>query len=128
MDRRRLLQAAAAWPAAGLADAAGAVDAGAGPAPGRKVLRVAFPAPETGFDPVQTNSDQYSSIVIAQILEAPLTYDYLALPARLLPQTAQALPEISDDGRVFTLRIRPGIYFADDPAFKGRRRELTAED
>ena len=128
MDRRRLLQAAATWPAAGLAGAAGAGDAVAGPAPGRKVLRVAFPAPETGFDPVQTNSDQYSSIVIAQILEAPLTYDYLALPARLLPQTAQALPEISDDGRVFTLRIRPGIYFADDPAFKGRRRELTAED
>jgi ABC-type transport system substrate-binding protein len=25
-------------------------------------------------------------------------------------------------------RIKPGIYFADDPAFKGQRRELTAHD
>jgi len=24
--------------------------------------------------------------------------------------------------------VKPGIYFADDPAFKGKRRELTAED
>ena len=26
------------------------------------------------------------------------------------------------------MRIRPGIYFADDPAFKGRQRELVAQD
>lgn len=98
--------------------------------PGRakKVLRLAFPAPETGFDPAQVNSDLYSFTIIAQILEAPLTYDYLALPARVVPATAAALPTISDDGRVFTLRIRPGIFFADDPAFKGRPRELTAAD
>ena len=29
---------------------------------------------------------------------------------------------------VATFRIKPGIYFADDPAFKGQKRELTAED
>ena len=28
----------------------------------------------------------------------------------------------------WTIRMKPGIYFADDPAFKGRRRELTAAD
>ena len=38
------------------------------------------------------------------------------------------MPEISADGRVWKIRIRPGIYFADDPAFKGRKRELTADD
>ena len=27
-----------------------------------------------------------------------------------------------------TLRIRPGIYFQDHPAFNGARRELTAQD
>src|SRR4029077_7876046 len=32
------------------------------------------------------------------------------------------------DGKTWTIRIRPGIYFADDPVFKGQRRELTAAD
>ena len=30
------------------------------------------------------------------------------------------------DGRTWTIRVKPGIYFADDPAFKGKKRELTA--
>ncbi len=92
-----------------------------------KVLRYAFPIAETGFDPAQI-SDLYSRTVAANIFEAPLTYDYLARPAKVVAQTAAALPEISDDARSFTFRIRPGIYFADDPAFKGVKRELTAAD
>jgi ABC-type transport system substrate-binding protein len=128
MERRRLLQGAAAVSAAGSALAVLAPQDVAAQGAGRKVLRLAIPTAETGFDPVQINSDLQSAIIIANILEAPLAYDYLALPARVLPQTAQALPEVSADGRVFTLRIRPGIFFADDPAFKGRRRELVAAD
>ncbi len=31
------------------------------------------------------------------------------------------MPEISADFRTFTFRVKPGIYFADDPAFKGKR-------
>ncbi|TMH15208.1 MAG: hypothetical protein E6H64_17280, partial [Betaproteobacteria bacterium] len=54
--------------------------------------------------------------------------DYLARPAKVIPLTAAALPEITDNGRTYTFRIKPGIVFADDPAFKGKRRELTAED
>lgn len=125
--RRRLLQAAAASSGfvAYFARANGPANARA---EGRRVLRVPFPSAETGFDPVQINSDANSVILIAQILEAPLRYDYLARPARLQPCTAQALPELSDEGRVFTLRIRPGIYFQDHPAFGGRPRELVAED
>ena len=38
------------------------------------------------------------------------------------------MPEISADGKTWTIRVRPGIYFADDPAFKGQQRELTAAD
>ena len=47
---------------------------------------------------------------------------------RVYVETAAALPEMSADFRELTLRIRPGIFFADDPAFKGRARELTAGD
>ncbi|MEO5732988.1 MAG: ABC transporter substrate-binding protein [Rubrivivax sp.] len=93
-----------------------------------RTLRIAFPTPETTLDPPQTQSDNNTVTLLAQILEAPLCYDYLARPARLLPCTAQALPDISADGRVFTLRIKPGIVFSDHPAFKGRPRELVAAD
>lgn len=97
-------------------------------AAGLQQLRLPLNTPEVGFDPAQINSDGVSNIIIAQIFEAPLMYDYLARPPRLLPRTAAALPEISADGRIFTVRIRPGIFFADDPAFKGQRRELVAAD
>jgi ABC-type transport system substrate-binding protein len=93
----------------------------------QKVLRLAFLIAETNFDPAFT-SDLYSNSIIDEIFEAPLTYDFLARPAKLKPQTAQALPEVTDGGRTYTIRLRNGIYFADDPAFEGRKRELTAAD
>jgi len=92
-----------------------------------KVLRYALPVAETGFDPAQI-SDLYSRNIAAGIFETPLCFDFLARPARMKPLTAAALPEVSADFRRFTFRIRPGIYFADDPAFRGQRRELVAED
>ena len=92
-----------------------------------KVLRVAFLSAETGFDP-QASGDLYSNYVNRAIFDAPYTYDYLARPFRIVPNTAAALPEISSDGLTWTIRIKPGIYFADDPVFKGARRELTAAD
>ena len=92
-----------------------------------KVLRQAFPAAETGFDPAQV-SDVYSRTVIAGIFEAPLEYAYLSNPARLRPNTAAAMPQVDDEQRSFTFTIRPGIFFADDPAFGGKPRELVAAD
>jgi len=92
-----------------------------------KVLHVAYLIAETNFDPAAT-SDLYSNNVIEEILESPLTYDFLARPAKLKPQTLVALPEVSDGGRTYTLRFKQGIYFTDDPAFGGKKRELTAAD
>jgi ABC-type transport system substrate-binding protein len=92
-----------------------------------KVLHVAFPIAETGFDP-QATSDLYSDTVQRAIFEPPYGFDYLARPYQRIPRTAASMPEISDDGRVWVIHIKPGIYFADDPAFKGRKRELTAAD
>ena len=93
----------------------------------QKVLRVAYLIAETNFDPAFT-SDLYSNNVIEEIFESPLTYDFLARPAKLKPQTLEALPEITDNGRTYTLRIKPGIFFTDDPAFGGKKRELVAAD
>jgi len=95
--------------------------------PGSNVLRVLFESAETGFDPAQVN-DLYSNRVIAHIFEPILGYDPLAIPVRLVPLTAEAMPEVSSDYRVWTVRLRRGITFADDPAFQGRPRELVAAD
>ena len=106
-----------------------ALAAAAAPATSRAetVFRYAFEVAETGFDPAEI-SDLYSSNVIANIFDSPLTYDYLARPLKLVPNTLVAMPEVTENGTLYTLRVRPGIYFADDEAFKGRKRELTAQD
>ncbi|MDE2504929.1 MAG: bicyclomycin resistance protein [Burkholderiales bacterium] len=112
---------------AALALPAGARAAPAAPAAAPKVLRVANPVAEAGFDPAR-HSDIYSATFIAHIFDAPYEYDHLARPVKLRLRVAAALPESSADFRVWTVRLQPGVYFADDPAFAGRRRELTAQD
>jgi ABC-type transport system substrate-binding protein len=101
---------------------------GALPAAGaKKVLRMALRAAEAGFDP-QRVDDRYSVGICENLFEPLLTYDYLARPVKLVPLTAEAIPEPEEGGTRYTFRIRPGILYADDPAFKGRRRELEARD
>ena len=95
--------------------------------PPEKVFRYAYPIAETGFDPAQI-SDLYSAIACAHMFDAPYRYDYLARPAKIRPNLAEAMPEVSPDFRSYTFRLKPGIYFADDPAFGGKKRELTAAD
>jgi ABC-type transport system substrate-binding protein len=92
-----------------------------------KVLRVVLLTGETGLDPVR-NSDIYSNAIIEQIYEPLLTYDYLARPAKLAPLTAESLPQVSEQGKVWLIKLRKGIYFQPDPAFKGKKRELTVND
>jgi ABC-type transport system substrate-binding protein len=121
--RRGFLQGSAALAATSTAGLPSPGDA----AQGKRTFRWAFNAAETGFDPAQI-SDLYSNYVVSNVFEAPLQYDYLARPAIIRPRTAAAMPEISGDFHTLTVRIRPGIHFQDDPAFKGQRRELTAAD
>lgn len=91
-----------------------------------KTIRYYFEAPESGFDPARY-SDHYSGEVNSSIFETLLDYDYLASPQTLVPNTA-GLPEIRDEGKTFIFKLKPGIYFSDDPAFGGKKRELTAAD
>lgn len=94
---------------------------------GKKILRYPFEVSETGFDPAQL-SDLYSRIVTAHLFEGLYRYDHLARPFKIKPYTADGMPEVSDDFRTWTVRVKRGIYFQDDAAFKGQRRELVAED
>jgi ABC-type transport system substrate-binding protein len=95
--------------------------------PPKKTLRYAFRVAETGFDPAKI-LDIYSRTVTAHIFEALITYDHLARPAQLKPLTAESLPVPNADFTVWTVKVKPGIYFQDDPAFGGKPRELTAAD
>lgn len=97
------------------------------PSASKKVLRYAFQVAESSFDPAQI-FDVYSITVTSHIFEALYNYDHLARPPKVVPLVAAALPDISPDFRVWTIRITPGINFADDPAFNGKQRELTAAD
>ncbi|UTH73095.1 ABC transporter substrate-binding protein [Chromobacterium sp. IIBBL 290-4] len=97
------------------------------PAAAEKVLHAVFNAPETGFDPAKV-ADVYSAMVIEHIYDPLLTFDYLARPVKVKPNVVTAMPTVGDDGKTYTFHLKKGIYFAPDPAFKGKKRELTAED
>jgi len=125
--RRRQALALGAGLGAGLAAPVALPGAPRASVTGPRVLRYAFPVAESGFDPAQI-SDTYSRTVTAHIFEALYGYDHLARPARIVPLTAAGMPEVDDDFRRWTFKVQPGIYFADDPAFRGQRRELTAAD
>jgi ABC-type transport system substrate-binding protein len=127
--RRRLLQSAgaavlasAAHPTLAAAPTTGMAASGA-----KKVLRLLFSSAETRLDPARV-SDLYSRTILAHIFEPLYGYDHLARPPKIKPVTAVGMPDVSADFRVWTIRVARGIYFADDPAFKGQRRELQARD
>jgi ABC-type transport system substrate-binding protein len=92
-----------------------------------KVVHHVFPAAETGFDPAGAQ-DLYSGTIEQAIFETLLSYDYLARPSKLVPGLAEAMPQVTDDGKTYTLKIRKGVYFTPDPAFNGKKREVVAED
>lgn len=119
-----------AWARAGAAWGLLAALAGPGAASAdepARVLRVALVQEPPGLDPARV-SDIYSAEVLGHICEPLLRFAYLARPLKLVPLTAAALPEVSDDHRQFILRLRPGIRFSEDPAFGGPARELSAQD
>src|SRR4051812_3257892 len=81
-----------------------------------KVLRYAFQTSETGLDPVQL-SDLYSRYITQNVFDSLYEYDYLARPVKVRPSLADGMPQVSPDYTTFTVKMRRGIYFADDAAF-----------
>ena len=92
-----------------------------------KVIRYSTQSAESGFD-CQAESDELTSALCNSIFDPLLQYDHLARPIKLQPRTAVALPDVSADGKTWTLKLKHGIYFTDHPAFNGKKRELVASD
>ncbi|WP_377702556.1 ABC transporter substrate-binding protein [Pseudoduganella sp. UC29_71] len=104
---------------------AGAAPAAAADAP--EVLHAFLSTGETGLDPAVA-SDLASLALLENLYDPLLRYEYLARPVKLQPNTLRAMPQVDDAGLTYTFLLTPGIYFTPDPAFKGRKREVTAED
>ena len=117
------IRVAGAGRAAWRCRAVGRRGAGAGEGAALRASRSPRPASIRRRSPTSTRAR-----VAAHIFEAPL---HLRLPgaAGASMQAAhrrRRCPRSSADFATFTFRVRPGIYFADDPAFKGKPRELVA--
>ena len=83
-----------------------------------------------GFDPSQAN-DLYSHTALAQVYEPLYQYAYLERPFKVEPLLAADMPRISEDKLVYTIPLKKGIRFQDDPCFKstgGKGREISSGD
>jgi ABC-type transport system substrate-binding protein len=70
------------------------------------------------LDPQQP-TDLYSTRVAIHIFEALYPFDHFAVPAKVIPSTAEAMPAVTDGGKTWTIRLQKGIHFADDPVVGG---------
>jgi oligopeptide transport system substrate-binding protein len=101
---------------------------GSDPAAGLKVYRHSENGSPTNVDPIQSATG-YANIVVVNAYDTLYRYKYLARPYELVPNLAADLPEISEDGLTYTIRLKQGVEFIDDPAFAdGKGREVVAED
>jgi ABC-type transport system substrate-binding protein len=92
------------------------------------VICAVMPTKMQGFDPGYT-SDIYSAEVASEVFECLYQYHYLKRPYELIPQLATDMPEVSEDKLTYTIKIKKGVYFADDKCFPdGKGRELKASD
>jgi len=95
---------------------------------GIKVYHHAMDQAPSSLDPVQA-SNVYANHVVVNAYDTLYAYKYLARPYALKPNLAAGFPEISDDELTYTIHIKQGVRFIDDPAFPdGRGRELVADD
>jgi len=83
-----------------------------------------------GLDPM-TIADRHSHTAARQIYEGLYEYHYLKNNFEIYPVLADGMPEITNKGLTYTIKIKRGVRFSDDPCFKannGKGKELTAND
>ncbi|MDH3621002.1 MAG: ABC transporter substrate-binding protein [Gammaproteobacteria bacterium] len=105
-----------------------AVEAGDEIAPEIKVYKASMDGAPSTIDPVQA-SNVYANAVVLNAFDTLYRFKYLARPYEVTANLAAGMPEISEDGLVYRIRIKQGAHFIDDPVFEGGAgREVVAED
>lgn len=93
-----------------------------------KVYRHSMDGAPVNLDPVQS-AVVYSNFVVLNAYDTLYSYKYLARPYELKPNLAKGMPEVSEDGLTYTIHLKEGSGFIDDPAFPdGKGREVVAQD
>lgn len=111
-----------------LATGCGEQASDSGQGAGETVYRHAMDGAPRSLDPVQASSI-YAKMLVVNLYDTLYRYQYLARPYRLAPNLAEDLPRVSEDGLIYTIRIRKGTRFIDDPSFPGGKgRTVTATD
>ena len=103
---------------------------GSNPYPGEtpNSLHVFVTAEIKSLDPAHAQ-DEVSNICVLNLFDQLYEYEYLERPFRLRPCLAEAMPEISEDRLTYTIRLKEGIRFVQDPCWQGKEpRAVTAHD
>lgn len=97
------------------------------------VVYSSYGAKVRSLDPA-TCGDTTSAMIQGNIYDSLYGYDYLRRPVQAVPVLAEDMPEKSDDGLIYTIKIRKGIYYAPNECFgispdgKAKTHEVTADD
>jgi oligopeptide transport system substrate-binding protein len=68
------------------------------------------------IDPA-TCGDVSSASIQSNFYEGLYTYHYLKRPVEVVPQLAVGMPEISEDGLTYTVRLQPGVLYHRNACF-----------
>lgn len=87
------------------------------------------------LDPA-TCGDTTSSSFQGNVYESLYTYHFLKRPLEIIPMLAEGMPEVSEDGKTYTIRIKQGIKFhrnpcfgkSEDPQHQWGTRDVEAKD
>ncbi|MBP5532187.1 MAG: hypothetical protein J6Y54_09205 [Lentisphaeria bacterium] len=100
--------------------------AAAAPAP--RVVRIAANGQFRTLDPIHAD-DVNSRDMLGAVFDTLLEYEYTdRRPYRLKPSMLADMPRCDAGHRVWRFRLRDDLRFADDPAFAGASRRITADD
>jgi ABC-type transport system substrate-binding protein len=93
-----------------------------------KVLSLALSDNAKSLDPAVAY-DVISLEVMSLSMESLFQYKYTKVPLELEPLLADGMPTVSKDGKTYTIKVKKGVLWQDDPAFpNGKGRELKAQD
>jgi len=96
---------------------------------GEKVAYLPMPtAGPNSLDPVH-GSSVYDNRGCSLVYQPLLQYSYFARPLKLQPLLLAEMPQVSDDGTVFSFKLRDDVYFHDNKCFPdGKGRKIKPED
>jgi oligopeptide transport system substrate-binding protein len=99
---------------------------------GTVIYRLTYPADVKSLDPA-TCGDDMSSSIQGNFYEGLFTYHYLKRPLEVIPLLADSMPRVSDDGLVYTIRLKPGALYHRNACFgvvngTANTRVMTSRD